>query len=268
MKVLTSLPPACESPAADPAKAFERRLGKLAFESPALLGGAAARMGLSCSSCHLNGRGNPDFSIAGVSGEPGTADVTSSIFSKVRGDGTMNPVVIPDLALRDGKQIKDRTGAEFRAKVRGLVVEEFDGQEPPPQVFAALLAYLDGLTPSACTSAQRIEVDPQADLDASRLAYEAAQSDDLDAASRLFYVRVARARLERIAERYAAAEHAGLRRRLEDLSGVMGEHAVHVRAARAVAAAQPDWNALAVALAAAKPHSLYDAGVLRDALER
>jgi hypothetical protein len=73
VKLLTSIPRSCDerTTAGD-----ERQivLGKLAFESPALLGGAAARMGLSCSSCHLNGRGNPDFFIEGVSDKPGTAD--------------------------------------------------------------------------------------------------------------------------------------------------------------------------------------------------
>ena len=134
-------------------------IGRLAFESPALLGGAAARMGLSCSSCHLNGRDNPAFFIEGMSSAAGTADVTSSLMSKVRGDGTFNAVRIPDLAAKDGKQIKDRRSAEFRTKVHGLIVEEFDGQEPPADVFNSVLLYLDRLDASGgCNDWRRTQV--------------------------------------------------------------------------------------------------------------
>jgi hypothetical protein len=151
----------------------QRDVGRLAFESPALLGGQAARQGLSCSSCHLNGRGNADFHIENVSGDAGTADVTLSLFSKVRGDGTFNPVPIPDVAARDGHQIKDRKSAAFRAKVHGLIVEEFDGQEPPPYVFEAVIGYLDALDIGACpdTSA-RVKVRLSDDLDAATAALE------------------------------------------------------------------------------------------------
>ena len=104
VKALTIAPVACETPPPrmPDGQSLKLTLGRIAFESPALLGGAAARMGLSCSSCHINGRGNADFFIAGVSGAPGTADVTSSLFSKVRGNDALDPVPIPDLAARDG----------------------------------------------------------------------------------------------------------------------------------------------------------------------
>ena len=45
------------------------------FRTPELLGGQAARVGLSCDACHINGRNNPTFYIDGVSGLPGTVDV-------------------------------------------------------------------------------------------------------------------------------------------------------------------------------------------------
>ena len=35
-------------------------------------------------------------------------------------------------------------------KVRGLIVDEFDGQAPPPYVFDAVLAYLDSLDIAHC----------------------------------------------------------------------------------------------------------------------
>ena len=95
---LTRQPTECFKP---PKTASERRsaaIGRAAFRAPLLLGGQAARVGLSCSSCHRNGRGNSEFTFPAISGHPGTADVTSSLMSKRRGDGAFNPKAIPDLA--------------------------------------------------------------------------------------------------------------------------------------------------------------------------
>jgi hypothetical protein len=196
-------------------------IGRLAFESPALLGGAAARMGLSCSSCHLNGRGNTAFFVEGVSGKPGTADVTSSVFSKVRGDGNFNPVPIPDLAAKDGKQIKDRKSPEFRTKVHGLVVEEFDGQEPPAFVFDALLAYLDAQEISSCGDpGSSVSVKAADDIsDVAKAFHEAGllernrRHDDAQ-----LMARAARDRLGRVHERFIAPDQAELRGALIDAS--------------------------------------------------
>ncbi|MEM6586393.1 MAG: hypothetical protein AAF692_11620, partial [Pseudomonadota bacterium] len=35
--------------------------GEALFKAPLLLGGQAAKAGISCHSCHVNGRGNPHF---------------------------------------------------------------------------------------------------------------------------------------------------------------------------------------------------------------
>src|SRR5688572_23957195 len=83
-----------------PGAAAERRsvaIGRIAFRAPLLLGGQAARAGMSCAACHRNGRGNPDFLFPALSGAPGTADVTSSLMSSKRGDHIVNPKPIPDL---------------------------------------------------------------------------------------------------------------------------------------------------------------------------
>lgn len=264
--MLTSLPEACETQAPSPEKAKQRRLGQIAFESPVLIGGLAARMGLSCSSCHLNGRGNPDFFVFGVSDKPGRADVTSSLFSKVRGNGTFDPVVIPDIAMRDGRQIKDRSGAEFRAKVHGLVVEEFQGLEPPPYVFDAVIAYLDGLQPSACRAGEaRVPVNIARDLDAAQTAYEFAASKDADTAASVFYLRVARARLERIYERYVAPDLAPQRQELLALSSRLAGMAEAVRIGGRNTSAAPDWAGLGDRLKAAAAKSLYDPDAVRAA---
>lgn len=269
---LTATPPACERPASSQAERIQRILGRIAFESPALLGGAAARMGLSCSACHVNGRGNPEFFVESVSDKPGTADVTSSTFSKVRGDGTFNPVPIPDLAAKDGKQIKDRKSSEFRTKVHGLVVEEFDGQEPPPEVFEALLAYLDGLDLAACTLEERVPIDPARDVDFAKAAFDASNDAGLGADARIFYLRAARLRLELIHERFFGARDAKLRERLVTLSRGLGARAEIVRSMnpgdppRPELFFSPGWSDLKLEVEKARPRSYYNPDVLRVAL--
>jgi hypothetical protein len=266
---LTTRPAECRKPSTGEAFAREE-LGRIAFESPALLGGLAARKSLSCSACHMNGRGNPDFFMEGVSGEPGTADVTLSLFSKVRGDDTPNPVPIPDLAARDGKQIRDRTGEAFRAKVHGLIVEEFDGVEPPAEVFAAMLAYLDALDIAACTDpAAREAHTAMTDFSAARLAATAGVLGWREpTAVRGFYLRAARNRLERLHERYAAAELAPVRERLVAISRRLGEEAVAVRANNSPSSAvtDADWAALEALVREGESRSLYDVGQLQAAL--
>jgi hypothetical protein len=219
---LTLRPAVCRrvsqtSPAVDGSEggalSVRQDIGRLAFESPALLGGAAARMGLSCSSCHLNGRGNPDFFVEAVSGVPGTADVTSSLFSKVRGDGDFNPVPIPDIAARDGTQIRDRASPEFRDKVHGLVVEEFDGQEPPPRIFDDLMLYHDSLALEGCEPNATEPVLAGFDLrDAgAALTYteEFQRAGKTDEA--ILMTRVARSVLERLYERFVAPDQQEIR---------------------------------------------------------
>ncbi len=272
VRFLTAQPVACER-AAEPGREAERRKrGKLAFESPALLGGAAARMGLSCSSCHLNGRGNTDFLVQGVSGEPGTADVTSSIFSKVRGDGVFNPVPIPDLARKDGKQIRDRKSPAFRDKVHGLIVEEFDGQEPPPQVFDDVLAYLDGLDIAGCEDANAMEDRGQRDdMSAAITAAAYAESADTAPAVALFYLRVARERIERLHERYAGEgrDLTQVRFDLVEMSRKLGVIAEDMRAGRPPAPTiYGDWMELAGQLDRLERKSLYDPAVLKAALAK
>lgn len=266
VKFLTTVPASCEMRATG-AEWERRQLGKLAFESPALLGGAAARMGLSCSSCHLNGRGNPDFFLEGVSDRPGTADVTSSLLSKVRGDGNFNPVPIPDIGLKDGKQIRDRKSAEFRIKVHGLVVEEFDGQEPPAEVFDAVVSYMDGLDPAACAAGTR-PLRALDDLMAAEAAYDFATQHASGADVGVFFLRVARLRLERLYERLPASADASLRRDLVSLSSGLGNMAEAIRSGEAATFVEPDWINLFDRLSAAEGRSFYNTAVLETALAR
>lgn len=147
---LTQQPATCLSAPTDAAV----RRGELLFNSPLLLGGQAAKAGLSCAACHRNGRGNPDFVFAGISGAPGTADVTSGLFSKVRADQVFNPVTIPDLAAPDGRVMVDRDqeGA-LEAFLSAQIIEEFSGAEPDKAVIADLAAYIRSLGVAACDAA-------------------------------------------------------------------------------------------------------------------
>ena len=145
-------PAECYAPPADPVRRRRAEIGRIAFRTPLLLGGQAARAGLSCASCHRNGRGNPDFHFPGLSGPPGTADVTASLMSSHRGDGRANPKPIPDLGgPRAALKIsRDRQSRALESFIRGLVVEEFDGPEPPVEVLDGLAAYVRALRPEAC----------------------------------------------------------------------------------------------------------------------
>jgi len=118
--------------------------GEVLFHTPTLLGGQAAKAGISCASCHVNGRSNPHFQFPGVSGAPGTADVTHSFFSSHRGDGQFNPIPIPDLS-QAGKVSHNPENRDLEKFIRGLIVEEFNGAEPRRNTLDALAAYVRAL---------------------------------------------------------------------------------------------------------------------------
>lgn len=189
-----------------PASAAARRtlaVGRAAFAAPLLLGGQAARAGLSCDSCHRNGRGNPVFLFPGLSGAPGTADVTSSLMSAHRGDGTHNPVPIPDLASAHPKVSRDPGKDELRRFIRGLIVEEFDGREPASSVLDALTFYVRSIDPARCKAGSE-PITLQGELARVEEATAAARAalDAGDAAAALIALSSARSRLGAIDPRF------------------------------------------------------------------
>jgi len=131
---------------------FELRLGRLAFNSPRLLGGQAARMKLSCASCHPSGRANEHFFIEQISSAPGTADISHSFLSSAGGDGISNPKVIPDLVNRSGAHIRDRQTDDFALFMHRLIEVEFDGRKPPQTIFKALWTYLQNADQAYCST--------------------------------------------------------------------------------------------------------------------
>ncbi len=175
--------------------------GEALFHTPTLLGGQAAKAGLSCASCHENGRDNPAFQFPNVSGEPGTADVTSSFFSSYRGNAVFDPVKIPDLTV-PGKVSRAADSQELEKFIRDLIVEEFNGQEPTPAVLAALAHYVRSLAAAPANNRVALTVESQlAAVDQAVLAAkEAHQKDDLKLSHLL--LASARHRLGLIHERY------------------------------------------------------------------
>jgi len=141
ISALSEEPRECLPPAAD----IQTTLGRLAFRSPFLLGGQAARRGLTCQACHGQGQVNSHFFVVGLSDSPGTADVTSFHFSDVLGDEIFNPVPIPSLSDNiEGVDYAPDTKA-LEVFVRRLITKEFTGPEPTSEVEAALLSYLRAL---------------------------------------------------------------------------------------------------------------------------
>lgn len=269
--VFASQPTECLARPADPAAAQAVEVGRAAFRTPLLLGGQAARVGLTCESCHRQGRDNPQFLFPGASGAPGTADVTLSLFSSHRGNGVHDPKPIPDLSgPRDRLRVAQ---GELGPFIRGLIVEEFDGREPPPAVLAGLVVYVRALDPSACPAAAREPLNAKSLLaDARRALTAAGQAYTTgDRPTAVLMIAAARARLGLIAERYRAlpAEVARLRAADRDLLALQQS----VREGRpdtpiALAHWAADSHKLEAALTAAEARSLFNPARLRAAANR
>lgn len=202
-------------------------IGRAAFRSPLVLGGQAARAGVSCETCHRNGRTNPAFHFPGVSGAPGTADVTSSLFSSHRGNGVDDPKPIPDLAgPRSGQKVsRDPASAALESFIHGLVTQEFDGPEPSPAVLAGLAAYVRRIDPEACEPGSRPLTAHDYFLDAVRAAVAARMTlAKQDTATSIILLEAVRARLGRLDERYAGLprSQAPLHRASTELAQIEG----------------------------------------------
>jgi hypothetical protein len=268
---LTRQPAECRKPYADPALERSAEIGRIAFRAPLLLGGQAARAGLSCSSCHRNGRTNADFHFPGISGAPGTADVTASLMSSHRGDGVFNPKPIPDLAGDPAKLkvSRDPHKDDLKRFIHGLITQEFDGPEPPASVLDGLAAYVRSLSPEACKSDHltAIRLEPMLDnVDAAvRLAQDSFAAGD-QATGRVL-ISAARSTLGAVDERFqvpgAESSRALLRDSDADLRAIELSDNV---TPRMFAGWRRTWIARSGALRAAEPRSLYSGTVLRSAL--
>jgi hypothetical protein len=258
-------------PAAGPERALFD-MGRTAFRTPVLLGGQAARAGLSCASCHSNGRRNPAFLFPGLSGTAGTADVTSSLMSSHRGNGTFDPKPIPDLAV-PVKVSRNPANPALGRFMHGLIVEEFDGAEPPPLILDGLGVYVRAIRADGCDTAGTEPVRLAAALSDIREAIGAAQAALVQGdrpAARLM-ISGARAMLGTIDERFAlpgmAVERGRLRAADAGLLGVQqGMDSGTTDAGRRLTGwlkQMPGWSG---PLLRAEPRSLYDPRRLSEAL--
>ncbi len=205
--VLTHRRVECLTVPADPPAAYRVELGRAAFRTPLLLGAARRRAPVSIARPAIRMAGpTRTFTFPGISGAPGTADVTSSLFSSHRGDDIFNPVPIPDLGGPKAalKVSQDPRSGALEHFIHGLVTEEFDGAEPPPAVLAGLAAYVRALDPSACPTpaVERVRA-AQAVADTRRAVRAAAAAlAQGDRASALLMIGSARTQLGLLAERY------------------------------------------------------------------
>ncbi len=273
---LTRQPVECLALPADPQARLSVEIGRAAFRSPTLLGGQAARSGVACETCHRNGRTNRDFHFPGVSGPPGTADVTSSLFSTHRGDDIFNPKPIPDLGgPKAGLRIdQDRKAAALEPFIHGLVTQEFDGAEPPPAVLKGLADYVRALSPAACPRAAEAPIragdlvdDAHRALDAARTLAARGDRPGADA-----MIQAARARLFLLDERYADPALAPDRARLRETDQALLALREAARAGapdtdRGLADAAAGLTPLKAALVRHEGRSLFDAGRLTAVFE-
>lgn len=214
--VLSREPASCLAVPRDAKAAAAVNIGRVAFRTPALLGGQAARLGLSCATCHRNGRANASFFLPGVSSDPGTADVTTAILSSHRGDGIFNPKPIPDLAAPERKRLisRDPASGKLESFIYGVIVKEFDGAEPPVRVLEGVTAYVRAISGRTCGKEQAVSLathlgDLGAAMNAAAYVWAAG-----DPATARLMIASARTALGMIEERYAPLAFGANRRAL------------------------------------------------------
>jgi cytochrome c peroxidase len=125
-------------------KSYLVNLGDLAFNAPAILGGAARQAGMSCNTCHVNGAANPKLYVPHMSTRPGNFDTTGPLFNPRADNGALDPVRVP--SLRNARSLapygNDGRIASLRDFVRNVIVNEFAGPEPSGAILDAMVAYV------------------------------------------------------------------------------------------------------------------------------
>lgn len=195
----------------DPGAPREAAIGEALFHAPALLGGQAERAGLSCAGCHANGRSSAHFFLEGISGVPGTADISTSFFAVPRANAMFDPRPIPDLAT-PGKVSHDRDVIE--PFLRGLIVEEFSGAEPSPMALTALAAYVRALQLCSGKDSEAKKLIGDLNLVIGSVEAAIALTEQGEGRTARILVKGARFRLGLIAERMAGRQLASARMRL------------------------------------------------------
>lgn len=189
--------------------------GQALFNTPTLLGGQAAKAGVSCASCHSNGRTNPHFQLSNISDIAGTADVTSSFFSATRGNAKLDPVPIPDLTA-PGKVSRDAATKALEPFIRNLIVEEFSGGEPSPDMLLSLASYVRaiGMCDSGGDNIILRQLSDQSALIDSAIRGHAEMARLGDGKSARLLTAAVRHQLQLINERYAGPNFVSARKDL------------------------------------------------------
>jgi cytochrome c peroxidase/soluble cytochrome b562 len=122
-------------------------LGDVAFSSPLTLGGTARQAGISCNTCHINGSTNPRLYVPGLSTQSGTFDTTGHLFNPKADNGVLDPLTIPSLR---GAHLLAPYGHDGRTLsltdfARNVIVNEFAGPEPSPEILDAIVAYIEDI---------------------------------------------------------------------------------------------------------------------------
>ena len=125
-------------------KSYLVNLGDMAFNAPDILGGAARQAGISCGTCHVNGASNPKLYVPRMSTHAGNFDTTGPLFNPKADNHMLDPVRIP--SLRGARFLapygNDGRAASLRDFIRNVIVNEFAGSEPSPQILDGLVAYI------------------------------------------------------------------------------------------------------------------------------
>ena len=263
LDALSKKPVACINPDAPKVST----IGRLAFESPALLGGQAARIGLSCASCHPSGRTSRHFFLENISSSPGTADVTHSFFSSTGGNDKLTAVAIPDLAKLEKIKIKDRTSNEFIKKLRELIEIEFDGQRAPKLIIDALQTYLSNVDTQYCQITGEQLKPHKLNHDWERLLESVnALTEYPGQEVNQLLIRIARKRLETIYLRYANIKDPTINSDLISLSRQLAELSLskikHTKQIKSLKHWHSNASKLFVRLERYENNSMYDSEVL------
>ena len=128
-------------------RSYQVNLGNLAFNSPYTLGETAQQAHLSCGTCHVNGASNSHLFIPGLSTRPGNFDTTGHLFNPKADNSVLDPVTIPSLrgARYQAPYGHDGRTGSLRDFVHNVIVNEFAGREPSPQILDAIVAYINDI---------------------------------------------------------------------------------------------------------------------------
>lgn len=120
-------------------------LGRVAFRAPAMMGGYAAELGLSCNACHPAGKRETLFKLPPLSPRMGQVDISHALFGPDGDDRQDNPRPIRDLTQATGPYGTINPTDDLRTYIEAKLTDNFSGQSPDPLVLDALTAYVHAL---------------------------------------------------------------------------------------------------------------------------